>query len=194
MERRSGMKQAIWIVILAAAAFAVVGTGPVSADFTEKAEFGAGATIPVAWGDYDGDQDLDLAVGNFGQQNWLFVNNGDTVFTQEDQFGALSTFAVVWGDYDNDGDLDMAVGNGRNEQNSVYINNGDRTFTLGPGLGKKRTNAIAWGDYDNDGDLDAAIGNGLLCFEDSNKLFENNGDGTFTSRSEFGQGQSASLV
>ena len=69
-------------------AIAIVVTGGLAlADFTERSEFGTGATIPVAWGDYDGDEDLDLAVGNFNQQNWLFINNGDTTFTQQDQFG-----------------------------------------------------------------------------------------------------------
>ena len=167
---------------------------PGRADFTEQPQFGTGATIPVAWGDCDGDGDLDLAVGNFNQQNRLFINDGDTTFTQDDQFGLGATFAVVWADYDNDGDLDLAVGNGSLQQNTVYVNNGDGTFTEGPGLGKKRSNAIAWGDFDNDGDLDAAVGNGLLGIEDGNRLFINQGGGAFESRAEFGEGQSASLV
>jgi hypothetical protein len=172
----------------------MVSAGTGYGDFTERAEFGTGATIPVGWGDFDLDGDLDLAVGNFNQQNRLFVNNGDTTFTQRDEFGAGATFAVVWGDYDNDGDPDLAVGNGSMQQNYIYINNGDGTFVEGPTLGRKRTNALAWGDFDNDGDLDVAVGNGLLGTADGNRLFVNNGDGTFTSRAEFGVNQSASVV
>jgi hypothetical protein len=169
-------------------------SGPGIAGFSGAARFGTGSTIAIAWGDFDRDNDLDMAVGNYNQQNWLFVNNGDTSFAQQDQFGQGYTFAAVWVDFDNDGDLDLAVGNGRLEQNSIYVNNLDGTFTLGAGLGKRRTNALAWGDYDRDGDLDVALGNGLQGNAEPNRLFTNNGDGTFSSAAEFGAGQSASVV
>jgi hypothetical protein len=149
----------------------------------------------VAWGDYNNDGLPDLAVGNNGGiGNALYVNNGDLTFTGRSEFGTDNTFAVVWGDADNDGDLDMAVGNGSNQQNYLYINNGDGTFTRGPGLGLKRTTSLAWGDYDNDGDLDMAVGNGILGVAEGNRLFVNNGDGTFTSMAAFGSGQTASVV
>jgi hypothetical protein len=194
VERRTHMRHCHIVLVLALSLMVAVPACPVLAGFTEQAEFGTGTTIPVAWGDYDGDGYLDLAVGNFNQQNWLFTNNGDTTFTQRNEFGAGATFAVVWGDFDNDGDPDMAVGNGSSQQNYIYLNNGDSTFSVGPTLGRKRTNALAWGDFDNDGDLDVAVGNGLLGNEDGNRLFINNGDSTFSSRAEFGVGQSASVV
>jgi hypothetical protein len=97
-----------------ASLFLVWGLGaPVGAQvsFTERAEFGARATLTVAWADFDGDGDQDLAVGNGGDQgNELYVNQGNGTFVQRDEFGAGQTFALVWGDYDNDGDEDMAVG------------------------------------------------------------------------------------
>ena len=69
-------------------------------------------TTVVAWGDFDGDGDLDLAVGNGSQQNVVYPNNGDGTFGAGVDFGTGSDgpFTLAWGDADNDGDLDLAVG------------------------------------------------------------------------------------
>jgi hypothetical protein len=100
--------------------------------FTEEEQFGTGKTFSVAWGDYDNDGDLDMAVGNAAQefpgaQNYLYVNNGDKSFTRMKKFGIENTWCMAWGDYDNDGDLDLGVGNcgapGLSRTNYLYINN-----------------------------------------------------------------------
>ncbi len=113
------------------------------------------------------------------------------------------------GDFDNDGFVDLyitALG-----PNHLFRNNGDGTFTdvtekagVGdPGWGT----SAAWVDYDRDGLLDLFVGNyvkwspttDLYCtldgkrkayctpesYEgDSPRLYHNNGDGTFTDRSQ----------
>ncbi|MCP4422519.1 MAG: Ig-like domain-containing protein, partial [Chloroflexi bacterium] len=58
---------------------AQAGVGPAVFDaFTNNFGSGSDATRSVAWGDVDGDGDLDAAVGNYvGQQNVLYLNNGD---------------------------------------------------------------------------------------------------------------------
>ncbi len=167
--------------------------------FTQRAEFGVNQTQTMAWGDFDSDGDPDLAVGNggfgFDQANFLYVNNGDGTFTLRPEFGSgvgqdRDTTSLQWGDYDNDGDLDMAVGNWNNQQNRLYVNNGDGTFTGVDAFGARDTNAVAWGDYNNDGLLDLAVANGDFTSADQNYLYVNNGNGTFTETSEFGLGSS----
>ena len=78
----------------------------------------------AAWGDYDGDGDLDLYVASGadsfgGEINFLYSNNGDGTFsdvTSEEMPAMLdSSTACAWVDYDGDGDLDLYVVNyGRN--------------------------------------------------------------------------------
>jgi hypothetical protein len=125
----------------------------------------------VAWGDYDNDGDLDLAVSNGflnNVQNAFYINNGDGTFTYQAQFGYGYSLTVAWGDYDNDGDLDAALGNFKQQQNYLYVNNGNGTFTQELQFGAGSTESLSWGDYDDDGDLDVAVAN-----NGQNKLFVN---------------------
>ena len=135
-------------------------------------------TMSVAWGDWDGDGDLDLAAGNFYDHNRVYENDGlgqpsslTVVWTSAD---ADYTQSVAWGDWDGDGDLDLAAGNVYGHANRVYSNDG-----LGqPGsLASVWTSAViddtlsvAWGDWDGDGDLDLAAGN-----LQANRVYENTG-------------------
>ncbi len=171
-------------------------------NFAAVAAFGSGDTIRVSWGDCNGDGYPDLAVANrgpsnhSGQQNYLYVNNGNGTFTQHAEFGNGATYSITWGDYNGDGKLDAAVAN--YGQNYLYVNNGSCNFTAQAQFGSAHTLDIAWGDFDGNGDLDAAVMNGIWPSEGSystdiqNKLYVNNGDGTFTPRSEFGTRNSVS--
>ena len=122
---------------------------------------------------------------------------------QNDRWG----FGAVVGDYDNDGWPDIFVSN--YGKSRLYHNNHDGTFTdvaekAGVTFGGWAAGAT-WGDYDGDGRLDLFVpgyvhydmahppppsgcqfrGASVMCGPrglkgESDKLFHNNGDGTFT--------------
>jgi hypothetical protein len=143
----------------------------------------ADATRSVALGDVDRDGDLDLAVGNFGQRNRLYLNDGTATpwtgpigsdITTEIGF----TLSVALADADRDGDLDLMAGN-HNQTNRLYLNNGTATPWAGV-TGSSitsdadSTTAIAVGDVDGDGNIDLIAGNK----NQTNRLYLNNGTAT----------------
>ncbi len=141
----------------------------------------------TAWGDYDNDGFVDLFVvdNRVDYPNRLYKNDGDGTFTKvttgaiaTDQ--ALSTGAT-WGDYNNDGYLDLYVANSIGSANFLYRNNGDGTFTKianDPIVSYTGySHGPAWADYDNDGFLDMFVADYFST--KFNKLYHNNGDGTF---------------
>ncbi|MCZ7641318.1 MAG: VCBS repeat-containing protein [Verrucomicrobia bacterium] len=141
----------------------------------------------AAWGDYDGDGDMDLLVvdagGFWGGQysNYLYRNDGAGVFVRVTDNAIANDRSVslmpVWADYDNDGKLDLFL-SGWNELGRLFHNEGDGRFTqslLGPG---PETSNGSWGDFDNDGDLDLYVSRGQVNAL-TNLFYLNRGDGTF---------------
>jgi hypothetical protein len=142
-------------------------------------------------------------------RNAIYRNDGNWKFTDvTDQAGvgdAGHGMGVATGDYDNDGDPDIYVNNFG--PNVLYRNNGDGTFAdvtkiAGVQNGHRVGAGVSFLDMDRDGDLDLFVGNyvkfsfdkhvprtklGLPYYgspldypRDTNTLYRNNGDGTFT--------------
>lgn len=160
--------------------FTQISTSPISTEY---------ATTPGGvWGDYDNDGWLDLFTANLdeGQVNVLYRGAGNGDFSKVDatpfaQDKARSVTAA-WADYDNDGFLDLFVANSRSNQvNFLYRNRGDGTFgkvTTGSVVNEVVNSPCAsWSDYDSDGDLDLFVTSEAVG---PNRLYRNNGDGTFT--------------
>ncbi len=143
--------------------------------------------------DFDGDGYLDVVIAGAHSGCSLFRNNGDGTFEDISVGSGLDDcvygFGVSAGDYDNDGRPDLYVTSlgFYNGEGRLFHNNGDGTFTdvtkdagvdfWGPGF------TATWIDYDLDGRLDLFVANnvgGLFDRKTRNRLFHNNGDGTFT--------------
>jgi hypothetical protein len=142
--------------------------------------------------------------------NALYRNQGDGTFVDVTARAGVGDRGYGMGasaaDFDDDGDLDLYVLNfGRNV---FYRNNGEGTFTdvtEQSGLGDALWSLSApWLDYDGDGDLDVYVANyleydagkfrdfyaaagypGPLSYKGQpDRLYRNNGDGTFTDVTE----------
>ncbi len=160
--------------------------------------------------DCDNDGYKDLFVARFGRSA-LFRNNGDGSFEDISEASELplkrNTVAVVAMDYDRDGDLDLYLGNyfpdvdltsvkttkllhdsweaARNGgTNSLLRNEGNCKYvdkTVESGLGDVGwTLAIGTGDLDKNGWVDLYMANDF----GPDKMYRNNGDGTFSDISE----------
>lgn len=136
----------------------------VSNDF--EALYGGAA----AWGDYDGDGDLDLlltgvtASGSYATR--LYENRGGGSFSEVSTTGLpdVAFGEAEWADYDGDGDADLLLsGAMRNgfPVGSVFRNDSPGVFSEIPLAGLMFSD-VSWGDYDNDGDLDVLISGGVL--------------------------------
>ena len=132
-----------------------------------------------AWGDYDGDGDIDLAVswenvtttGGLNAVSEFYKNDPPGTLELDATIDATNTKggALAWGDYDGDGNLDL-VASGRpfglfdfsdwTANITLYRNrpagllSADASFNLGTTF--RVVGDLAWVDYDNDGDIDFA--------------------------------------
>lgn len=161
-----------------------------TADVPGGETWGTGATMA----DVDNDGDLDIYVCQFNSANLLYLNNGKGVFTEA---GADRGLDLVSGsvtgafeDYDRDGDLDVfvvtnllnAIKNPEGEPDYLFENDGKGYFTEITGkAGIKqesgRGHAGTWTDFNEDGWPDLYVSNDFAV---PDRMYRNNGDGTFT--------------
>jgi len=119
----------------------------------------------VAWGDYDNDGALDLALAGWvpgvGRVARIYRNSGGGTFTDISAgLTGVDNAAIAWGDINNDGKIDLIVtgNNGSGPSTVIYENRGNNVFTArSDSIDAVENGAVAFADYNNDGALDLAI-------------------------------------
>ena len=111
-----------------------------------------------AWGDVDGDERIDLAIGTFNHPTQIYRHNGtaEFPFTLYAELPERSDWAayMAWGDVDRNGFPDLATSNVDGEI-ILYLNESGK-LTLSDWKPDRIafTNALRWLDVDEDADLD----------------------------------------
>lgn len=117
----------------------------------------------LAWGDYDRDGDLDLAVAGMGSTQpfaGIYENDGAGNLTLDaaQSLTAVAYASLAWADFDEDLDADLFVMGHDGTQASAILYRNDPPGTLAPDtvsvLSGLYAGSADWGDLDNDGDLD----------------------------------------
>lgn len=152
---------------------------PIVTDFLSGGYFG------TSWIDIDNDRKLDL----FVNRKAVYKNLGGGNFTVlETAMGnQLPNLGNSWSDYNNDGFIDCFVVSTGGPYSFLYRNEGGGIMTkINTGeIGDSNYNTgwgCAWADYDNDGNNDLLIvaANAFGVVNHSNRLYHNNGDGSFS--------------
>jgi hypothetical protein len=147
-------------------------------------------TARLAAADVDGDDDLDVLIAEFGTsnpRNRIWINGGKGFFTDEtDQRLPMiedNSNDLALADIDGDEDLDVVIANGFENDSYILLNDGTGRFAHRPDLLPDSFNN-SWGvrfcDVTGDSLPDLVFAN----IFGRNRLFENDGSGSFTDVSE----------
>ena len=143
---------------------------------------GVANSLANAWGDYDTDGDLDLAVSLGSGEVRLYRNDKGVLLSVGatlgmPQAGSHELRGLSWGDFDGDGFIDLLGGATAKDKLTIVLRNergkkfSDVAADVGLTIPNRSARQTNWIDYDNDGDLDVYS----TDRSGDNKLFRNHG-------------------
>ncbi len=153
----------------------LIGTGTMNyTNISGDLPSGLGPSWSAAWGDYNGDGNVDIFVGqsNIGATGDVLRNDGVSGFSNQSNATGLDDPGfhqnVAWADINNDNRLDLIIGMEGPEKHEIYLQNAGGTFDpVGASVGfqiddgtayaGQKAYGMAIGDSDGDGDLDIYI-------------------------------------
>lgn len=163
----------------------------------------------VASGDLDGDNKIDLVVGNFDDNDYSVYKNttpniGNITFADSVNFSTSGgANEIELADFDGDGKLDIAVVS-ENESSGTYYLQVDRNTSTGLGAFSfiteqlttldSRAWSLSFGDFNNDGKVDLVVedadNNEISIFKNTSTV----GAISFANHTDFSVGNSPSAV
>ncbi|MBK4729589.1 VCBS repeat-containing protein [Oxynema sp. CENA135] len=158
----------------------------------------------VAFGDFNGDNHLDLAVANSGDDTIsILLANDNGSFSPQTKFSvgdAPHSLAVE--DFNGDGKADVVVANSSDTKVSVLLGDGNGSFNsqMTYEVGSKPPRSVAVGDFNGDGKVDLAVANSSWPMgsstDDQVAILLGNGAGSFSLETTYqvGNGSDASLA
>jgi Ca2+-binding RTX toxin-like protein len=168
------------------------GTG----SFGSATDFTVGTSpSSVAVADFNRDNNLDFAVGNFDGTVSVRFGNGTGSFPIVSTLNAgVSGFSILAGDFNNDNNPDIVIGGGSTSV-SLLLGNGTTSFQpvqqIETGIFFASAGAVA--DFNGDGNQDLVVGSNS-GLSDEIAVLLGNGDGSFGSPSNFTVGGGASVA
>ena len=155
--------------------------------------------LSVVVGDFDNDNQLDLAVANYGTSSiGMFIGLGNGSFA--DQMTYFTSYGytpnlVAAGDFNNDSRLDIAVISSDNNYVDILLTYRNHSFSsqtnyTTTGISSD-PESIAIADFNNDNRLDIVVANYLT---NNIGIFTGHGDGTFSTQTTYSTGSKSGPI
>jgi surface protein len=150
---------------------------------------GVGNNLGASAADLNNDSHIDIVTAHWsGSSVAVILNNGNGTFATPVEYSVagIGPRKIAIADLNNDGHNDLAVTTDAAGSISVLLNNGDGTFAdyvSYANSGWVYTSGVDVGDVNQDGNIDIAVAAHGAC--QYMGILLNNGDGTFSSGSNF---------